>query len=47
MAVDLVQFVILVGVAYQDPRGDYTKLHYIAGFLDEFLAKEGGGFARN
>ena len=47
MSVDLVGFVNLVGVAYQDPRGDYTRLHYIAGFLDDFLAKEGSGFARN
>ena len=47
MSVDLVGFVNLVGVAYQDPRGDYTRLHYIAGFLDDFLAKEAGGFAGN
>ena len=40
MSVHLVGFVNLVGVAYQDPRGDYTRLHYIAGFLDDFLAKE-------
>ena len=37
MSVDLVGFVNLVGVAYQDPRGDYNTQHYIAGFLDEFL----------
>ena len=47
MSVDLVGFVNLVGVAYQEPRGGYNTLHYIAGFLDEFLAKEGGGFAGN
>ena len=47
MSVDLVGFVNLVGVAYQDPRGDYTRLHYIAGFLDDFLAKEASGFAQN
>ena len=47
MSVDLVGFVNLVGVAYQDPRGHYTRLHNIAGFLDDFLAKEGSGFAGN
>ena len=47
MSVDLVGFVNLVGVAYQDPRVDYTRLHYIAGFLDNFLAKEASGFAGN
>ena len=46
MSVDLVGFVNLVG-AYQDPWGDYTRLQYIAGFLDEFLAKEASGFAEN
>ena len=44
MSVDLVGFVNLVG-AYQDPWGDYTRLQYIAGFLDEFLAEKGSGFA--
>ena len=39
MSVDLVGFVNVVG-AYQDPWGDCTRLHYIAGFLDDFLAKE-------
>ena len=47
MSVDLVEFVNLVGVAYQDPRGHYTRPHYIAGFLDDFLAKKAGGFAGN
>ena len=47
MSVDLVGFVNLVGVVYQDPMGDYTRLHYISGFLDDFLAKEASGFAGN
>ena len=29
----------------KDPREDYNTLHYIAGFLDEFLAEKGSGFA--
>ena len=46
MSVDLVRSVNLVG-AYQDPWGDYTRLQYITGFLDDFLAKEASGFAGN
>ena len=37
MSVDLVGFVNLVGVAYQDPRGNYIRLHYCR-LLDDFLA---------
>ena len=47
MSVDLVGFVNLVGVNYRDTREDYTILHYIAGFLDNFLAEEASVFAGN
>ena len=46
MSIDLVGFVNLVG-AYQDPWGDYTRLQYISGFLDVFMANEASGFAGN